>query len=83
MAVDAYSLLLRIFTFLEKKALLWTNEFKTSFTHCKYSIVRKKKKPFHSFELLVLTEFCLDTISVDEIKTYHYVWYINFSCLWN
>lgn len=37
---------------------------------------RKKKKapdPFHSFELLVLTEFCLDTISVDEIKTYHYV----------
>lgn len=50
-----------------------------SFTHCKYSIVQKtkmKKKtpdPFHSFELLVLTEFCLDTISVDEIKTYHYV----------
>lgn len=37
---------------------------------------KKKKKapdPFHSFELLVLTEFCLDTISVDEIKTYHYV----------
>lgn len=29
-------------------------------------------RPF-SFELLVLTEFCLDTISVDEIKTYHYV----------
>lgn len=50
-----------------------------SFTHCKYSIVQKKKRkkkppnPFHSFELLVLTEFCLDTISVDEIKTYHYV----------
>lgn len=55
-----------------------------SFTHCKYSIVQKKKQthknekkktpdPFHSFELLVLTEFCLDTISVDEIKTYHYV----------
>lgn len=50
-----------------------------SFTHCKYSIVQKNKNekkppnPFHSFELLVLTEFCLDTISVDEIKTYHYV----------
>lgn len=36
---------------------------------------KKKKTPdsLHSFELLVLTEFCLDTISVDEIKTYHYV----------
>ena len=35
----------------------------TSFTHCKYTIVQKKK--IHSIELLVLTEFCLDTISVD------------------
>lgn len=44
---------------------------------CKKNKNEKKKKkapdPFHSFELLVLTEFCLDTISVDEIKTYHYV----------
>lgn len=43
---------------------------------CKKQKWKKKKKapnPFHSFELLVLTEFCLDTISVDEIKTYHYV----------
>lgn len=75
MAVDAYSLLLRIFTFLERKK-----------QHC-YELInlrlhllivntvscKEKENPFHSFELIVLTEFCLDTISVDEIKTYHYV----------
>lgn len=73
MAVDAYSLLLRIFTFLEKKQHCYELiNLKNSFTHCKYSIVQKKI-PFPSFELIVLTEFCLDTISVDEIKTYHYV----------
>lgn len=29
-----------------KTALLWTNKFKTSVIHCKYSIVQKKISPF-------------------------------------
>lgn len=71
MAVDAYSLLLRIFTFLEKQHCyelinLRLQLFIVNTVSC------KKKFP-HSFELIVLIEFCLDTISVDEIKTYQYV----------
>lgn len=47
MTVDAYSLLLKIFTFLEEQRCYELINLRFSFTHCKYSIVQKKNLSIH------------------------------------
>lgn len=74
MAVDAYSLLLRIFTFLEKQHCYELINLRLQLLIVNTVSCKKKNfpPPIH-LNWIVLIEFCLDTISVDEIKTYQYV----------